>query len=99
MDANDFALSNGVTTTICQFPINLKQTMRTSPTSLESSGIGIYRVAAGLNVTGGTLTLHQAETDQAILRYTIGAATFVAGETQIVYGTGSGSYIAFSAEL
>lgn len=99
MNANDFALANGVTTTISQFPIALKQTMRTSPTGIENSGIAIYRIATGLSVTGGTLTLHQAATDQAILRYTVGSATFVAGETQSVYGTASGSYIAFIAEL
>jgi hypothetical protein len=99
MDAKDFALSNGVTTTICQFPIVLKQTMRVNPTSLESSGIAIYRILAGLGVTGGTLTLHQSMQDQVILRYTTGVASFVAGETQSVYGTGSGSYLAFNAEL
>ena len=99
MNNTDFALANGVTTTISQFPINLKQTMRTTPTSLDSNGIGIYRIATGLSSTGGTLTLHQAAQDQAVLRYTLGVATFVAGETQTVYGTGSGSYVAFSAEL
>ena len=99
MNQNDFTLSNGVTTTICQFPVNLKQTMRISPNAIESSGIGIYRILTGASVTGGTLTLHQAMQDQVVLRYTVGSATFVAGETQSVYGTASGSYIALSAEL
>jgi hypothetical protein len=99
MNNTDFVWSFGVTTTIAQTVIQLRQTMRTTPGVLEGSNIGLYRVATGASVTGGTLTLHQGAPDQAVLRYTVGSATFAAGETQLIGGTGSGSYIAFSAEL
>ena len=94
--------SQATTTSIVDFMIAPQVSMRTYPTSVDYSNIGVYRYANGVNYTGGTITMYLNSniTNTIIARYTHGSAVFAINDGIAMNSAASvATYIGFSAEL
>ena len=94
--------SQATTTTIVDFMIAPQVSMRTYPTSVDYSNIGVYRYANATNYSGGTITMYLNSniTNTIIARYTHGSAIFAINDgVAMNSGSNAATYIGFSAEL
>jgi hypothetical protein len=94
--------SQATTTTIVDFMIAPQTSMRTYPTSVDYSNIGVYRYANATNYSGGTITMYLNSniTNTIIARYTHGSAIFTINDgVAMNTGSNAATYIGFSAEL
>ena len=98
-DGNTPSTTFGVATntTVADFPLPLKVSMRTDPTTLDTSGITVYQVVGGSSGSSGTWTINASNTEYVGARYTHGSVLWGAGSTLWMYG--STGYIGFGAEL
>lgn len=94
--------SQATTTSIVDFMIAPQVSMRTYPTSVDYSNIGVYRYANGTNYSGGTITMYLNSniTNTIIARYTHGSAIFAINDgVAMNTASNAATYIGFSAEL
>jgi hypothetical protein len=94
--------SQATTTTIVDFMIAPQVSMRTYPTSVDYSNIGVYRYANATNYSGGTITMYLSSniTNTIIARYTHGSAIFTINDgVAMNTASNAATYIGFSAEL
>ena len=94
--------SQATTTTIVDFMIAPQVSMRTAPTSVDYSNIGVYRYANATNYSGGTVTLYlnSSITNTIVARYTHTSAIFVINDgVAMNTGSNAATFIGFSAEL
>jgi hypothetical protein len=93
--------SQATTTTIVDFMIAPQVSMRTAPTIVDYSNIGVYRYANATNYSGGTITLYLSSsiTNTIVARYTHTSAIFVINDgVAMNTGSNAATFIGFSAE-
>jgi hypothetical protein len=92
------ATGQAMSTTIVDNLFTVPVTMRTDPTTLETSNMAVY--ASGATRSGGTFTLHYAGPNTTTIRYTHGSAVFTNGNAAFLLGSSTApSYVGLSAEL
>jgi hypothetical protein len=91
------ASGQSMSTTIVDVVYQVPVTMRTNPTSLETSNMAVY-TASGV-FSSGTFTLLYANTNSPAIRYTHGSAVFTNGQPAFLLTNSNPSYIALSAEF
>jgi hypothetical protein len=89
----------GQSTTTAIFPVQMPVSMRVRPTSLEYSGVWLYDGSNTLNPTSYALAGGLVATPQMALVQATAASGITQFRPYVMYGTGSTSFIAFSAEL
>ena len=96
---NISSFGQALSTTVVDFPVSFAVNKRTTPTSIDTSGVSIYRTIVGSTVTGGTITMNNSTSPYiGWIRFTNGTAVFTLGEIDIPLWQTNG-YIGFSAEL
>jgi hypothetical protein len=91
------ATGQSMSTTIVDVVYQVPVTMRTNPTTLETSNMAVY-TASGV-FSGGTFTLLYANTNSPAIRYTHGSAVFTNGQPAFLLTNSNPNYVGFSAEL
>ena len=92
------ATGQAMSTTIVDNLFTVPVTMRTDPTTLETSNMAVY--ASGATRSSGTFTLQYAGPNTTTIRYTHGSAVFTNGNAAFLLGSSTApSYVGLSAEL
>ena len=86
-----------MSTTVVDNLFTIPVTMRTDPTTLETSNMAVY--ATGATRSGGTFTLLYTGPNTTTIRYTHGSAVFTNGNAAFLLGSAAPSYVGLSAEL
>ena len=92
------ALSSTTVDSYFQLPV----TLRSAPTSLDYTNVGIYRVNNSTIYSGGTWSLENSSNGNTVsARYNHGSAVFTQGTDSTIMVTASNatSYVGFNAEL
>jgi hypothetical protein len=95
-------VTNGgvVTTTIADTSVVFPVTMRTAPSSIDTTNVGFWAFSNNTLYSGGTITMPNSSANAAQVRYTHGSSVFTAGSSGVLYSAGSSAgSLGFSAEL
>jgi hypothetical protein len=90
-------VGQAMSTTVVDTAYFLPVTMRTNPSTLETSNMAVY--ASGATRSGGTFTLLYANQNTPTIRYTHGSAVFTNGSAAWLVGNSANCYVGLSAEL
>jgi hypothetical protein len=88
-----------LTTTIADTAIQFPVTMRTAPTSMDSSNVGWWNFGNNSTYTGGTTTYPTSTQDFATVRYTHTSAVLTAGQVGKLVASAAPGYLGFNAEI
>lgn len=100
--ANYQVAGNAISSTTIDSYFQLPVTLRSTPSSIDFTNLGIYRVNNGTIYNSGGWYLETSSTGNTFsARYIHGSAVFTQGtdSTILVTGSNGASYIGFSAEL
>ena len=88
-----------VSTQICYFGVQFPVTMRTTPTALDYSGVGISSASTGFSGGTAALVSGQVSPSATTISYTHSSATLTNDRAYLAQLAASTGYIGFSAEL
>ncbi len=97
-NSQSFGNGNVIAGNIMDNPYMYKVEKRTSSVSLDYSNAQVYVTGYGV-FSGGTWSLYNTNTMQAVLRYTHTSSPWTGAPIGWTYGSSSPAYLGFSAEL